>query len=329
MYGFLWRALRCLALLGLATTGLQAIAQDYPTRSVRLIVSALPGSTPDLTARIVAEQLRRKTGMSFVVENKAGGNGIPALSELARTAPDGYTLLVGNINSNGLAPALHAKKYAFDVKAAIQPVTLLSDGPSALVAARSQPASFKEAVTLWKSNPGKYAYFAAGVGSFGHIWFAKLIERQALDLLFVPVKGGTEGLQLMYEGSVHYAYVPLASFAGQIRKGDVRALFITGPRRLAELPDVPTLREVGLPDDFEINTWVGLFVPARMKPELLKKIHTLFVEAVGREEVGAQYRSMYMQQQTSGSPEEFRTFVEGRIDSYKAVAESSRIKVED
>lgn len=327
--GFLPPAWRYLFLICLTLASLEAAAQDYPTRSVRLIVSALPGSSPDLTARILAEQLRKKTGMSFVVENKAGGIGIPALSELARAGPDGYTLLVGNINSNGLAPALHVRKYSFDVKTAIQPVTLLSDGPSALVAARSQPASFKEAVALWKGSPGKYAYFAAGVGSFGHIWFANLIERQALDLLFVPVKGGSEGLQLMYEGSVHYAYVPVASFVGQIRKGDIRALFVTGPNRIAELPDVPTLREVGLPDDFEINTWVGLFAPAKMKPDLLKKIHALFVEAVGKEEVAAQYKGMFMQQQTSSSPEEFRKFVESRIDSYKAMAERSRIKVED
>jgi tripartite-type tricarboxylate transporter receptor subunit TctC len=327
--GFRLPALRFLLLAGLALASLQAGAQDYPIRSVRLIVSALPGSSPDLTARILAEQLRKKTGTTFVVENKAGGNGIPALSDLTRAAPDGYTLLVGNINSNGLAPALHAKKYSFDVKTAIQPVTLLSDGPSALVASRSQPATLKDAVALWKANPGKYAYFAAGVGSFGHIWFAKLIEKQSLDLLFVPVKGGSEGLQLMYEGSVHYAYVPLASFVGQIRKGDIRALFVTGPNRIAELPDVPTLREVGLPDDFEINTWVGLFAPAKMNPDLLKKIHALFAEAVGREEVAAQYKSMFMQQQSSSSPEEFRKFVDGRIDSYKAVADRSRIKVED
>ena len=211
--------------------------------------------------------------MAFVVENKAGANGIPAVRELSRSAPDGYTLLVGNINSNGLAPALHHKKYGFDVKTAIQPVTLLSDGPSALVASRSQPAGYKENLQLWKTHPGKFAYFAAGVGSFGHIWFAKLTEREGLDLLFVPVKGGGEGLQLMYEGSVQYAYVPAASFVGQIRKGEMRALFVTGGHRLPEIPDVPTLREVGLPEDFEINTWVGLFAPSRMKPELLQRIH--------------------------------------------------------
>lgn len=318
-----------LLLLWIAWATVGACAQDYPSRSVRLIVSALPGSTPDLTARILAEQLRKKTGMSFVVDNKAGGNGIIALSELARATPDGYTLLVGNINSNGLAPALHAKKYAFDVRSAIQPVTLLSDGPSALIASRNQPASYKDAMALWKSSPGKYAYFAAGVGSFGHIWFAQLVEQQAIDLLFVPVKGGTEGLQLMYEGSVHYAYVPLASFVGQIRKGDIRALFVTGPARIADLPDVPTMREVGLPDDFEINTWVGLFAPAKMKPDLLAKVHALFAESVGKAEVATQYKNFLMQPQTSNSPDEFKKFVDSRIDAYKSIAERSRIKVDD
>jgi tripartite-type tricarboxylate transporter receptor subunit TctC len=318
-----------LVLYAAALAPLGVAAREYPARAVRLIVAALPGSSPDLTARILAEQLRRKTGATFVVENKAGGHGIAALSEVARATPDGYTLLVGNINSNGLAPALHARKYGFDVKAALQPVTLLSDGPSALVAAKGQPSTFRDAVAQWKAHPGKYAYFAAGVGSFGHIWFAKLVEREALDLLFVPVKGGTEGLQLMYEGSVHYAYVPLASFVGQLRKGDVRALFVTGPRRIAELPDVPTLQEAGLPEDFEINTWVGLFAPGRMEPELLKKVHALFVEAVRKDETAAQLRNAFMQQQTSASPAEFKRLVDSRIDGYRAVAERTRIKVEE
>jgi len=329
MYGFPRTWARLFALLLPAAASVGASAQEYPARPVKLIVSALPGSSPDLTARIVAEQLRKSTGMAFVVENKAGANGIPAVRELARSAPDGYTLLVGNINSNGLAPALHHKKYGFDVKTAIQPVTLLSDGPSALIASRSQPASYREALQLWKNHPGKYAYFAAGVGSFGHIWFAKLTDREGLDLLFVPVKGGGEGLQLMYEGSVQYAYVPAASFVGQIRKGDMRALFVTGANRLPEIPDVPTLREVGLTEDFEINTWVGLFAPAKMKPELLQRIHTLFVAAVIKEEVGQQFKGMFMQQQTSKSPDEFSKFVESRIDSYKTIAERTRISVED
>lgn len=325
-----WKyAFRALAGILLAGAQLHAAGQDYPARTVRLIVAALPGSSPDLTARILAEQLRRKTGASFVVENKAGGNGIAAVSELARATPDGYTLLVGNINSNGLAPALHTKKYGFDVKSALQPVTMLSDGPSALIASRGQPGTLREALANWKANPGKTAYFAAGVGSFGHIWFAKLIEREGIDLLFVPVKGGTEGLQLMYEGSVHYAYVPVASFIGQIRKGDIRALFVTGPTRLPEIPQVPTLREAGLPEDYEINTWVGLFAPAKIKPEVLARVHALFAEAVARDEVAVQYRAMYLQQQTSASPDEFKRFVDGRIDGYKVLAERNRIKVED
>ena len=330
MCGVIRTSLRWIvSLLVLALGSAAASAQEYPARPVKLIVSALPGSSPDLTARILAEQLRKSTGMAFVVENKAGANGIPAVRELSRSAPDGYTLLVGNINSNGLAPALHHKKYGFDVKTAIQPVTLLSDGPSALVASRSQPAGYKENLQLWKTHPGKFAYFAAGVGSFGHIWFAKLTEREGLDLLFVPVKGGGEGLQLMYEGSVQYAYVPAASFVGQIRKGEMRALFVTGGHRLPEIPDVPTLREVGLPEDFEINTWVGLFAPSRMKPELLQRIHSLFVAAVAKEEVGAQFKGMFMQQQASKSPDEFSRFVESRIDAYRTIAERSRINVED
>jgi len=206
---------------------------------------------------------------------------------------------------------------------------VVSDGPSALVAGRSVPASFKDSLAVWRANPGKYAYFAAGPGSFGHVWFAKLLTQQKLDLLFVPVKGGMEGLQMLHEGSVHYAYVPIASFINQMRNKDVQALFVTTPTRLPEFPQVPTLREVGLSADYELNTWVGLFGQSRMKPELVKAVHQAFTKAVKQPEIGALYGKAYMVQSTSGSPEEFQSFVNGQIDQFKLLGERAGIKVQD
>lgn len=315
----------------LLTSAQFAAAQNYPLPSqpVKLIVSAQVGSSVDATARLVAEQIRKRTGANFIVENKAGANGIPALGEVARAAPDGYTLLIGNINTNGLAPAIHAKKYDFDVKSGLQPVTMLSDGPSALIAWKTAAKTYPEALAQWRANPGKWSYFGAGVGAFTHIWFAKLSQREKVNLLFVPVKGGAQGTQLMGAGQVHYSYVPITSFIGQMRSGDVRALFVTGPQRLSEFPDVPTAREVGLPEDFEINTWVGLFAPAGMRPDLLRRVHALFSEAARSPDLAQQYRSLYMQQLVSASPEEFKKWVDARIDNYKSVAEIAGIKPED
>ena len=306
-----------------------AIAQEWPVRPVRVTVPALPGSGPDLTIRMLAEQIGKNPGAPLVIINKPGGIGIPAVIELARATPDGNSLLVGNINTNGLGPALHAKKYGFDVKSGIQPVTLLSDGPSTLIASRATPATFRDAMSAWKANPGKYAYFAAGVGSIGHIWFAKLLEPLGLNLLFVPVKGGSEGLQLLFDGSVHYAYTPLSVFTGQIRDGKIRALFVTSQSRIAEFPEVPTLREVGLTDDFEITAWVGLFAPPGMRPDLLNRVHGTFTTAVNRHETGERYKNLFMVQKASASPAEFKKFVDGRIDDYRVVAERARIKVDE
>jgi len=326
-HSFPWRALACLAL---ALAGAGALAQDWPgSRPVRLVVAALPGSSPDVTARFLADQLARQTGGSFVVVNKAGGLGIPALTEVVQAAPDGTTLLVGNINTNALAPALHGRKYAFDVKTALRPITMISDGPSALVASRKTPPTFKEAVAAWRGNPGKFAYFAAGPGSFGHVWFAQLLTQQKMDMLFVPVKGGMEGLQLLHEGSVQYAYVPIASFINQMRNKEVQSLFVTTPTRLPEFPEVPTLREVGLPGEYELNTWVGLFAPSKMAPELVNVIHQAFTKAVKQPEVGAMYAKAYMVQSTSASPADFQKFVNGQIDQFKRVGERAQIKVED
>jgi tripartite-type tricarboxylate transporter receptor subunit TctC len=333
MLEFLIRGARPLAAALLVAGSAGALAQQWPgDRPIKLVVAALPGSSPDLTARLVATQLTKETGGNFVVINKAGGLGIPALTEVIQAAPDGATLLIGNINTNGLAPALNPKKYSFNAKTALQPITMLSDGPSALIASQTAPAgAFREHLGAWRSHPGKYAYFGAGVGGFGHVWFLKLFQQQSahLDLLFVPVKGGSEGYQLMQEGSVHYGYVPIASFIGQMRGKGIRTMFVTGPSRLGEFPEVPTLKELGLPDDMDINTWVGLFGPAKLSPELLKRIHAAFTQAVARPEVGAKYKEVYMLQRTSASPDEFRKFVDAQIDTYRAVGERANLKLEE
>lgn len=304
-------------------------AQEWPTRPIRVTVPALPGSGPDMTARVLAEHIGKNPGSPIVIVNKPGGLGIPALTELARTAPDGNSLLIGNINTNGLAPALHTKKYGFDVKTGIQPVTLLSDGPSALIASRAVPATFRESLDVWKSNPGKYVYFGAGIGSIGHVWFLKLLQQRGLNLLYVPVRGGTEGLQLLYDGSAHYAYAPAVSMVGPMRDGKVRTLFVTGASRSPEFPDVPTHREVGLSDDYEINAWVGLFAPPGLRADILKTVHATFTTAVNRPDIGERYKRLFMRQQTSASSAEFKKFVDARIDDYRLIAEQAKIKVDE
>jgi tripartite-type tricarboxylate transporter receptor subunit TctC len=321
-----------LSRLALAFTALLAAeshAQEWPSRPVRVTVPALPSSGPDLTARVLAEHIGKSPGSPLVIVNKAGGLGIPALIELNRATPDGNSLLIGNINTNGLAPALHTKKYGFDVKSGIQPVTLLSDGPSALIASRTVPATFRESLDLWKANPGKYAYFGAGIGAFGHVWFLKLLQQRGLNMLYVPVRGATEGLQLLYDGSAHYAYVPASALISQMREGRVRTIFVTGASRLPEFPDVPTHREVGLTDDYEINAWVGLFAPPNLRADVLKTVHATFTTAVNSAGIGERYRKLSMVQKVSASPAEFKRFVDSRIDDYRQVAEQAKLKIEE
>lgn len=321
------RRLAC-GILALASFG--ALAQDWPgTKPVRLVVAALPGSSPDLTARILAEQLTKQTGGTFVVLNKAGANGVLALTEVVRAAPDGTTLLVGNINTNGLAPALRPKLYSFDVKNELRPITVISDGPSVLIASRHAPSTFKDSLAAWKAAPGKYAYFAAGPGSFGHVWFSMLQVQHGAQLLFVPVKGGMEGLQMLHEGTVQYSYVPITSFISQMRVKEVQGLFVTTPARLPEFPNVPTAHEVGLPPEFELNTWVGLFAPSKTDPKLVNSIFQAFTKAVKSKDIAQRYAQSYMTQTTSNSPEEFQKFVNQQIDHFKAVGERANIKVEE
>ena len=176
---------------------------------------------------------------------------------------------------------------------------------------------------------GKYAYFGAGIGAFGHVWFLKLLQQRGLNLLYVPVRGATEGLQLLYEGSAHYAYVPVSALISQMREGRVRTIFVTGASRLPEFPDVPTHREVGLTDDYEINAWVGLFAPPNLRADVLKTVHATFTTAVSSAAIGERYRKLSMVQKVSASPGEFKRFVDSRIDDYRQVAEQAKLKIEE
>ena len=253
------------------------------------------------------------------------------MTEVTHAAPDGTTLLIGNINSNGLGAGACTPRSMGSMSS---PRSSRSHFFRTARAHWSQASPrrrrFGESLAAWKANPGKYAYFGAGVGSFGHIWFAKLLEPRGLDLLFVPVKGGADGIQMMREGSVHYAYVPIASFIGQMRSKDIRTLFVTGPTRLAEFPDVPTLKEVGLPEDFEINTWVGVFAPAKTPPHARAAASCRLCEGGKPPEVAQRYNQLYMGAKVSPSPEDFKKFVDSQIDTYAVHRTTrARIKVED
>src|SRR4249920_3201388 len=239
----------CLAFVITAT-----MAQDrYPSRPVKVIVPYAPGGATDIVARIVGDAFQKVTGQPFVVLNKPGAFGMLAIDEMVKAAPDGYTVMIGNVSTNAITPIIYANKMSFDYAKSVVAVTNLIDVPAFLLVTTANDfpvKSFAEFVAYAKQNPGKVSCGTVGVGSYPHYDMAYLAKRAGdLDLVALPNKNGAAGvIQDMLRGDVQAAFLNAASSAGQIQAGKFRPLAVVNQSRLKDYPDIPTMKEVGYPD---------------------------------------------------------------------------------
>jgi tripartite-type tricarboxylate transporter receptor subunit TctC len=259
--------------LGTAT----APAQDkYPNHPIKVIVPYAPGGATDIVARLVGDEMGKQTGQGFVVINKPGAFGMLAIDEMAKSAPDGYTLMVGNVSTNAITPILYASKLSVDYGKSVVAVTNLVDVPAFLVATEANEFPVKtvaEMIAYAKKNPGKIRYGTVGIGSYPHYDMAYFAKRAGdLDLVGLPNKNGASGvIQDMLRGDVQAAFLNVASSAGQVQAGKFRALAVVNRTRLAAYPDVPTMKEAGFPDVGTV-AWNGLFAPAGTPKPVLEAL---------------------------------------------------------
>src|SRR4249920_3206705 len=243
-----------------------ATAQDqYPSRPVKVIVPYAPGGATDIVARIVGDAFQKVTGQPFVVLNKPGAFGMLAIDEMVKAAPDGYTVMIGNVSTNAITPIIYANKMSFDYAKSVVAVTNLIDVPAFLLVTTANDfsvKSFAEFVAYAKQNPGKVSYGTVGVGSYPHYDMAYLAKRAGdLDLLAQPNKNGAAGvIQDMLRGDVQASFLNVASSASLVEAGKLRPLAVVNHARLPEFPDVPTMQEIGYPD-VGTMAWQGLFAP--------------------------------------------------------------------
>ena len=259
----------CLAFVITAT-----MAQDrYPSRPIKAIVPYAPGGATDIVARIVGDALQKVTGQGFVVLNKPGAFGMLALEEMAKSAPDGYTLMIGNVTTNAITPILYASKLSIDYAKDVTVVTNLVDVPAFLMVTTANdfsPKTASEFITYAKNNPGSIRYGTVGVGSYPHYDMAYFAKRAGnLELLALPNKNGAAGvIQDMLRGDVQAAFLNVASTGSLVEAGKLRPLAVVNYTRLTEYPNVPTMQEIGYPD-VGTMAWQGLFAPgATPKPVL-------------------------------------------------------------
>ena len=248
-----------------------AQAQDYPTKSIRIIVPFTPGSATDVMGRIVGERLNAAWGQPVIVDNKPGAGGSIGIRETARAEPDGYTLVV--VSSGHAVNHVLYKDLGYDTLKDFSSVAMLGSLPSVLIVPPSLGInSAKELVAMLKANPGKYNYGTAGVGSGAHVSMEKFNVAAGVRALHVPLKGTPPMLAETMAGRIQYAWVPAVSSMGPVKDGKVKPLAVSTSRRVAALPDVPTIAEAGFPDG-ESTFWLALLAPARTPPAVLNKIN--------------------------------------------------------
>ena len=263
----------------LALTISPALAQPYPSKPIRVVVPFAAGGAVDQLARIVGARLQESLGQPVVIENRAGAGGTTAANEVAKSAPDGYTILQ-NTNGQAISPAIY-KSLPFDTLRDFIPVTQLVATSTVLVAHPKLPArTAKELVALAKAKPGGLNYGMTGVGNSLHLTMEMFKRAAGIDIQAIPYRGDAPLNTALVAGEVDVAVVPLAAIVPHVQSGAIRALAVSSAQRSALLPDVPTLSEDAVPG-FEASGWQGWFVPARTPPEVVAVIHREVAKIVG------------------------------------------------
>lgn len=268
------------ASIGLAT-GVAGAQTTYPTHPIRVIVPYVPGGATDYAARLVSEKAREFLGQNIIIDNKAGAGGLLALEDLTRSKPDGYTLMIGNVSTNAITPIIFKHRMKFDYEAAVIPVARLLVTPSVFIAnANFPPNTWEEFVEYAKKNPGKIRASSTGIGSFVHFDLEVLQQRLGLKMIHVPYREGAGGaIQGLVNGDVQVGSTNAVQGHTLRGSGKIKLYATNMPERIASLPDVPTFTELGMPGHGTLN-WSGLFAPAGTPPEIIKKLHEAFTQAV-------------------------------------------------
>jgi tripartite-type tricarboxylate transporter receptor subunit TctC len=316
-------------LAGLAAAALSvapAHAQDWPQRSVSIVVPFAAGSTPDVLARVVADRLQAKLGQPFVIENRAGASGNTGTAAVAKAAPDGHTLgvsIVGPLVIN----AMLFKKMPYDPATEIAPITILASQPSVLVANPGVAAnSVAELVSLLKTDADKITYGSIGRGSLSHLSMEALAAKAGVKIVHLPFAGSPATVTALLRGDVQLAVLPAASVVPQGREGKLKMLGVTSPKRSALLPDLPTLGEAGIAG-VEADAWVGLIAPAGTPAAVLAKIHKETTAVLAEPEVAAKLKPLFMVP-IGNTPDQFRAVLQEESDRWGPIIAAGGIKVE-
>lgn len=310
--------------------GLMAVsptfAQTYPSRLVTLVVPFPPGGGTDTGARIIAEQLSKRWGQTVVIDNKGGAAGQIGADLVAKAKPDGYTLLLGNIGTQAINPSLYPKM-SYNPDTAFAPISLLAELPLAMMVNPAVPANTAaEFIALAKSRPGRLSYSSAGAGGAPHLAAEMFKEQTGSFILHVPYRGGGPAIADLLAGHVQLSFMTVLEASGHIKAGKLRALAVTGGKRVPALPDVPTLSEGVLPG-FNAISWLGLLAPAGTPQVIVEKIAADVRSILSEESVKARFVSLGGVPRAT-TPQEFAQLIATDKRRYAQIIRDRKISTE-
>jgi len=317
-----------MAALALATGVLEAgsvDAQDYPSRPVRVVVPFSPGGAVDGPMRLIAQQLTKRLGQSVFVENKPGAGATIGSELVAKSPPDGYTLLLAS-QTNAISATLYPN-LGFDPIEDFAPISLIGREPGVVVVNPALPVqTLQQLVAYAKARPGQIDYASSGNGSGQHLFAALLCSMTGMKLNHIPYRGSGQATSDLIGGQVSLSIPGMAGMLGHIRAGKLRALAVTGSKRAPQLPDVPTVAEAGVPG-YVAYVWLGLLAPKNTPASIVNKLYQAVKEVLADEEV-KRYMAQASIEPVGSTPAEFGTFFRAEKDQWAKVIRETGAKID-
>jgi tripartite-type tricarboxylate transporter receptor subunit TctC len=303
-----------------------ASAQSYPTKPIRLVVPFAPGGSSTLVARFMSEEMAKGLGTSFVIENKPGGGGNVAMQEVARSAPDGYTLIIGHVGSLAMNPYMY-EHLPYDVDKDFAAVSLLAIVPNIFVVYHEVPAkNLREFVALAKAKPGQINYGSAGNGSAGHLAMEYLKQVTGMELQHVPYKGTGPNVTDLIAGRTQATSAGTPPLMPHVKSGKLRVIAVGTSKRLHSLPEVPTVAEQGYPG-FETSQWYGLNAPAGTPEPILRRLSAEAAKAAKSALVLERFKSDDAEA-VGSTPQEYAAFIKKEQERWSKVVRAANVKAD-
>ena len=302
-----------------------AAAQNYPTRPIRVIVGYPAGGANDIVARAMGQRLAEVIGQSVVVDNRGGGGGTIGADLVAKSPPDGYTLLMA-AGAHALAPSLYAK-LPYDIVSDFAPVSLVAKGAYLLAVHPSLPVrSVKELIAFAKARPAKLNFGSSGVGAPPHLAGELFGSMAHVKMTHVAYKGDAPALIDLLGGHIELTFMTLSATAPYVKAGKLRGLAVTGMRRSGMVPELPTIAEAALPG-YEMTTWWGLIAPAKTPTDIVARLHQAVAKITSESDFRTRLAAQGMDVE-SNTPAEFAAFIKASKDKYSALAKAAGVTPE-